>query len=203
MEKIAMTPPAVAYSDVLVRRGRKVQSPETLVGSIVTGAGTSFTSFEPLSSLYQGACPEQRQLPAVLEARLSELSNLVANWDSYGAFPLRRTVIERVRSYLHPLLGQGVPVPYLVPSSSGSVIACWAGRDVDIELEIHPDLDDSIMARVGPNVIEYDGFLEDIDPEKLSFVEDALSQLVVGDTDWTIRTACGFFWTMDRRRRDL
>ena len=80
---------------------------------------------------------EPSALWRVLEA-LHRLSELSANWDSYGSEPIAESAIRRTISHLHFFLRDETPEPSVVPTNDGGVQLEWHGAGVDIEAKFPP-----------------------------------------------------------------
>ncbi|MEQ8205311.1 MAG: hypothetical protein RIA65_03980 [Woeseia sp.] len=68
-------------------------------------------------------------------ARLVKLSTLPPNWDSYSAKSISSDSIAAASQTLADLIGSGVAVPHLVPTSAGFVQAEWRRDQKYLELE--------------------------------------------------------------------
>ena len=71
------------------------------------------------------------ELRAQLEAKADELAALPEDWDSYGALPPRREVLQQaveVALLLSPMLGN----PWLVPGHDGVQVE-WHEKGFDVE----------------------------------------------------------------------
>ena len=79
----------------------------------------------------------------VVRRTLEELTGLFAlpeNWDSYGAQPIRRDVIEYAAEWIPSLLQSGTPKPAVIPTAQGGVQLEWHRKGVDVEIYIEsPD----------------------------------------------------------------
>ena len=87
-----------------------------------------------ITEAIQEAVDERRQ-PFL--KRLLPLRNLLKNWNSYGAVPVREENIEFVLQQLFPvLLASSLPVPAVIPTSTGGIQLEWHGLSYDLEVEI-------------------------------------------------------------------
>jgi hypothetical protein len=68
--------------------------------------------------------------------RLAELCALPANWDSYGAEPVRVEVAKGVIELLNQLLDAGTQVPYIVPTNRGGIQLEWHTAEADLEVSV-------------------------------------------------------------------
>jgi hypothetical protein len=71
-------------------------------------------------------------------ATLRRILNLPANWDSYGAPPIQGELVEPVLQFLDSVMSDSMPVPAIVPTSSGGIQLEWHTRGVDLEIEFTP-----------------------------------------------------------------
>jgi hypothetical protein len=77
--------------------------------------------------------------PAWFGSAMDTLLRLVAlpqNWDSYGARPLDRRAVNATLAALSELVGGNVPLPSIVPTSSGWIQLEWHRPGVDLEVEL-------------------------------------------------------------------
>ena len=70
---------------------------------------------------------------------IDTIQALPTDWDSYGASPIPRSVIEDALGVLHRFTDEDTPPPALVPTSSGSVQIEWHQAGVDIEVYVRED----------------------------------------------------------------
>ncbi len=170
----------VAMSERYVQPERPMASPDTLTGGQVFYAPASgwLTPHHESWAAYR-TVPVYRN--GHVEDRIEQLAGLRDNWDSYGARQLDRELLERVRSFVSNLCRQGVPLPSLVPSSSGSVVAEWRDDELTVEIEIDPEGGDWVHVRRGADVHEYEGNLGAIAGTARRLLEDALTRLARTD----------------------
>lgn len=121
--------------------------------------------------LRSSATPPEPQLPIrvsdprtreSLEAavqRIQELQQLRPNWDSYGGLPIRREAIENALTILIAVLAKGVPLPAIVPTSSGGVQLEWHNVACDIELEVTETLTSVFFSLHGDHERTWEGTL--------------------------------------------
>ncbi|HED19572.1 MAG TPA: hypothetical protein ENI74_08740 [Gammaproteobacteria bacterium] len=79
------------------------------------------------------------EVPAWLNytiARLSTLSQLRNNWDSYGALPIRLTAHMSAAQLLSLIMSDDIPLPDIVPTPSGGIQIEWHMTNIDLEVEI-------------------------------------------------------------------
>jgi hypothetical protein len=69
-------------------------------------------------------------------ATLCRYLELPPNWDSYGGRPLRLDTGMFALQVLSSIMSESIPVPSIVPVSSGGVQFEWHQNDLDIELYI-------------------------------------------------------------------
>ncbi|HAH48066.1 hypothetical protein [Gimesia sp.] len=74
------------------------------------------------------------------EEKVIGFLQLSANWDSYGAFPIREESVERALTVLYDLsLVKGIRRPRVVPTVSGNVGLSWEWDDCNQELDVEVD----------------------------------------------------------------
>jgi hypothetical protein len=73
-------------------------------------------------------------LNALVE-RLRHLLDLPADWDSYGAVPVRADVVQQAAHLIRDWLTEGIPAPQIVPTPDGGVQLEW--HQPAAYLEIH------------------------------------------------------------------
>lgn len=71
--------------------------------------------------------------------RIQTLMAFGADWDSYGGYPLRPGVALHAVRLLAAILDNDVPVPSVVPTSTGGVQLEWHQSGADLEMEVKPD----------------------------------------------------------------
>jgi len=69
------------------------------------------------------------------ESALQELLELPANWDSYGARPIRAEVVAEAVDLLHKIVQPGTPQPAVVPTARGGLQLEWHIGGIDLEIE--------------------------------------------------------------------
>lgn len=74
---------------------------------------------------------------AEVAARFQHLLALKADWDSYGAPPLREDAVDSAFDLLMQLAQPSTPPPEVVPMVSGGVQFEWHRQGVDLEVEVH------------------------------------------------------------------
>lgn len=68
--------------------------------------------------------------------KLTKLSNLRPNWDTYGAPAVSEYALERAAGFaLHFISTRRVPIPDIVPTPSGGIQFEWHRNSVDLEIE--------------------------------------------------------------------
>ena len=127
-------------------RGTGDQPIVNLVGSQATATGTLIvtTSMDREGSNEASWHPQRAVLPGYLLSsyqRLTELSMLQADWDSYGASPISDRAVDRARRFLFHLMQEfpeaGDISPYTVaPLPNGGVQLEWRGPQKALEIEI-------------------------------------------------------------------
>ncbi len=117
------------------------------------------------------------QIP-LLRTRLRNLLRLETDWDSYGAAPLDWHILHRVEQFVADIMRQGVPLPDLVPSSSGSIIAEWRHNTGLLEVELHPEHEDLVwLEELGEVTLDYEGPIEGIRGRDRTRLEAFLTRL--------------------------
>jgi len=86
--------------------------------------------------------PIRPWLPDAL-ARLTHLTELGANWDSYGGDPVTADALAQTRALINMLsawhaVAPNLP-PQVVPVPDGGVQIEWHENGYDLDVEIHPD----------------------------------------------------------------
>ena len=100
----------------------------------------------------------------ILLDQFDQFSRFERDWDSYDSPPFDLIVIERAKELVTKLLQHGIPVPNLIPASSGSIILDWRTEEVHLEIDIDPEGDDVvyISGQYITDEIEYIGPLDEI-----------------------------------------
>jgi hypothetical protein len=107
--------------------------PAAASGTLVVTTSTA-ASWHPQSVVLAG-------FPLSYYQRLTELSMLQANWDSYGASPISEKAVDRARRFSSQLVQEfpqaGDISPYTVaPLPNGGVQLEWRGPQRALEIEI-------------------------------------------------------------------
>lgn len=71
-----------------------------------------------------------------VEAQISRLLELPANWDSYGASAIRLDAVDTLIKVLRDVMSETTPAPTIVPVADGHLQAEWHTRGVDLEVEV-------------------------------------------------------------------
>lgn len=78
-----------------------------------------------------------------LERQVEAFRNLPPDWDTYGAEPIQEAAIRQARRLLHQLSMQMTSVRsvslHVFPMRDGGVQIEIDGRDMEMEIEVHPD----------------------------------------------------------------
>ncbi len=69
-------------------------------------------------------------------AKLAELAQLKAGWNSYRAAPISPEAIQRALALLDATMSEGTPAPSVVPLSTGGVQIEWHVAGFDLEVEV-------------------------------------------------------------------
>src|SRR6266545_866390 len=83
-------------------------------------------------------------------ARLFELAALTADWDSYGAPPIRAAAARAMFKALKDLDSSIRAEPTVLPTSDGGMICEWASGSLTVELIADADGDISVYYRDEP-----------------------------------------------------
>ncbi len=97
-----------------------------------------------------------------LRSDLTELAQLEANWDSYGAPRISMDAIGAALDTLPELLSAGAPFPHIAPTPRGGIQAEWHRGSCTLELEfvspVHIELsyEDDVTGDIEDEVLNYD-----------------------------------------------
>jgi len=69
---------------------------------------------------------------------ISKLGSFKPNWDTYGGLPVEPASISAGLELLAATMGTTTPAPAVVPTSPGGIQFEWHEAGVDLELEISP-----------------------------------------------------------------
>lgn len=75
---------------------------------------------------------------SVLE-RITNLSQLEHNWDSYGAVPVQLPAIFYAVNLMASFMTDETPIPSIVPTTSGGIQIEWHAGGIDFEIEVMSD----------------------------------------------------------------
>lgn len=81
-----------------------------------------------------------------LQIKLQELGELREGWDSYGAPPIDRFVLEAVARFLEQLPWDQVRPPHIVPTSRGGVALEWHRPGLEFSIEVEPTAESKAAA---------------------------------------------------------
>jgi hypothetical protein len=69
--------------------------------------------------------------------RMKELARLPANWDSYGARPVKPECLRyAIHEVLQACMHGATPAPSVVPTNTGGVMLEWHRGDIDLEVRV-------------------------------------------------------------------
>ena len=68
--------------------------------------------------------------------RLTHLSKLQQNWDSYGASPVSTQAITFAIQVMNEIMAERTPLPTIVPTADGGVQLEWHLAGIDLEVEV-------------------------------------------------------------------
>ncbi len=111
-----------------------------------------------------------------LRKRLDELTALPVGWDGYNGQPVTFQCANFVANMLERLCQDGVPAPYLVPGSDGSLQVEWHRNMLDVELDVL-DVQNVVATRINRQTGE----------ENVIQVQNDFSEI----TDWISALADG------------
>jgi hypothetical protein len=69
-----------------------------------------------------------------VQAELKELLTYPEGWDSYGAVPISKSIVNSAYNLLLQTAVLGIPKPSVVPTSKGAVQIEWHTRGIDLEV---------------------------------------------------------------------
>jgi hypothetical protein len=69
--------------------------------------------------------------------RLTHLSRLRENWDSYGASPVSTQSITLTIQVMNEIMVDRTPLPAIVPTTDGGVQLEWHFAGIDLEVEVN------------------------------------------------------------------
>lgn len=81
-----------------------------------------------------------------LQSKLQELAELREGWDSYGAPPIERFVLEAVARFLEQLPWGQIRPPHIVPTSRGGVSLEWHRPGLEFSIEVEPTAESQAAA---------------------------------------------------------
>jgi hypothetical protein len=121
-------------------------------------------------------------LDPILE-RLTQLTQLEADWDSYGALPVSSVAFVKVcqllidvKYSLSPLVGERILPSDVAPIADGSLQLEWRGPHGKLEVEIKPDMDFSYLLIKGEGS---ERTFEEKNQVSLSEVLNVVSQVLI------------------------
>jgi hypothetical protein len=107
--------------------------------------------------------------------RLRELEELPANWDGYGALPVRPVLTRAVSRLVALPIWFGTPRPEVLGTADGGVSVEWRRGPLRLELEISPTGSIDLYVADEANSFEWEGPLGD-EPDGLDKWAWRLSQ---------------------------
>ena len=121
-------------------------------------------------------------LDSILE-RLTQLTKLESDWDSYGALPVSPVAFVKacqllidVKYSLSALVGEQLLPSDVAPIADGSLQMEWRGPHGQLEVEIKPDVDFSYLLIKGEGS---DRKFEEKNQVSLSEVLNVVSQVLI------------------------
>jgi hypothetical protein len=112
----------------------------------------------------EGSSPyAPRHLPPWVEsaiARLVELSELPAGWDSRRAAPIERTAIIGALQIMAEVMERSGPLPAIIPTVEGGVLLEWHRVGLEMEIEVEPTGDAYVMFQTTEGSKSWDGTWE-------------------------------------------
>ena len=121
--------------------------------------------------LFESA-PDDWILP--LLQQLCELGSLPANWNSYGARPIRLEVATEVVAFLLNYLSPDDPLPSIVPTARGGILLEWHEGGIDLEVDIRSPSWIHVAFEDGENEEEFDHADFEIVEQKLNCLRSRL-----------------------------
>lgn len=70
-------------------------------------------------------------------SKMAEVARLPANWDSYGARPIRKECLQFAwTEILQGSMHDATPAPSVVPTNTGGVMLEWHCGNMDLEVRV-------------------------------------------------------------------
>ena len=114
--------------------------------------------------------------------KLDELQNLSEDWDSYGANPISQNAIMQAKEIIISIvrlfgfiIGDVVRLMDVIPVANGGVQLEWVGPHAELEIEVSPNSNISLLYIWGPEDMRNYQELKDI---SLSTVYKMIPRLV-------------------------
>lgn len=104
-----------------------------------TAASTDADAYPNLRRHYHGG-PERKWQEEVV-SRITQLTAMRPNWDSYGAAPIKWDAGMFALAVLDQTMLPRTPVPQIVPVPTGGIQIEWHERDLDIEFQVEGPYD--------------------------------------------------------------
>lgn len=98
----------------------------------------------PVTLSVEWTGPEPSWLRPALEV-LVELRTLPRNWNSYGALPIADRAIQVAIALLHDVMPERAPHAQIVPTAPGGVQLEWHTGGIDMEIEVEPNGEASVI----------------------------------------------------------
>lgn len=106
---------------------------------------------------------------------LVEILNLAEDWDSYGAHSVELEIVFRAFEVLCSVMSDIVPMPSIVPTSSGGIQLEWHESGTDLEVEITPSGELLILSQNDDETLEHELSLDS--PEFSRVLSNYLEQM--------------------------
>lgn len=128
----------------------------SVIGSLADEIQVRKTTFAPevALALYSVKAISNRSSSMLITAirKLDELQNLPQDWDSYGADPISQNAIETAKSIIISVMksfsnaiGDVVQLTDVIPIADGGVQLEWVGPHAELEVEISPNSNISLL----------------------------------------------------------
>jgi len=112
---------------------------DVLRHDVSTSAGTTLSHRDLVSPWEEGVTSRTRaDLEWAVERQLFPLQELPTGWDSYGAPAIDGRVVSLVVKFLVDVLAQGLPKPWVVPTSLGGISLEWRRDQKELTVEWSP-----------------------------------------------------------------
>jgi hypothetical protein len=101
-----------------------------------TSSSDSASSRQPYPRFWKAYDSPDEPWQVRLVVRLARLSQLAANWDGFGAKPIRPDASMFALTVLRSIMRPRSPSPQVVPISDGGLQLEWHVKSIDLEIRI-------------------------------------------------------------------